>query len=217
MKNNTRLLVYSIVGVLALIAVVAGAAFAYYQASVSNNNTVTGTAAGATTATLTITKESSSATGNLIPLDNDTTTLTKATKGYNNTGTTFDATKSCKDKNGYSVCQVYSVIVNNTGTVPAAYTINLTSLAGTSTPNNTPNIAAANVGSDGFTVSANTPIIGSKICDTGSVAAGGSSSKCYFMVYIKNLTSAQTDSGTFKGTITATSTVGNGQIKAAFS
>ena len=53
------------------------------------------------------------------------------------------------------------------------------------------------------------------IANNVAVSANGSSSTYYIMVFIKNLTSAQTDKGAFSGTVTAISTTGS-QVKANF-
>lgn len=206
--------IYAIVGVMVLIVAVSGSAYAYYQASATNNNVVKGTAGGGAVPTLTVKKESTSATGNLIPIDMTTAMLTNAAKGWTGSavGTSWNASYACKDKNGYSVCQIYSVTVKNNSTVPVGYTIKLTSLSGTSTPN----IDAVAMASNISVTSATSIKSNGTICSTGSVAAGGTSSACYFMVFIKNLNSAQTDSGSFAGTVTATGSNGE-QVKAVFS
>ncbi len=197
-------LMYAILGVAVLIVAVAGSTYAYYAASVQNTTDVTGTAGGGAAPTMTITKTSTSATGNLIPIDMNTTTLTAAAK----------ATTPCVDKNGYSACQIYSVTIKNNGNTAQTYDITLTSLSGT----NTPNIEAVTMGTSSNTVTSITSIknVNKGICTTNSVAAGGTSTACYFMVFIKNLTSAQTDNGTFTGTVTAVSSTG-AQTYAQFS
>ena len=55
----------------------------------------------------------------------------------------------------------------------------------------------------------------SGIANNVAVSANGTSSTYYIMVFIKNLTSAQTDKGAFSGTVTAISTTGS-QVKANF-
>ena len=106
---------YLLIGVLVLFLAILGSSVAYYLARVSG--TLSGRAAG-TGLDLTITPLSTSATGDLIPLDNDTETLTMAALGYGNETTEFDATKSCIDINGYSVCQVYQITLTNNGSAP---------------------------------------------------------------------------------------------------
>lgn len=209
MENSSRKqkapLIYAIVGVAALIVAVAGSTYAFYASTVtSNEGEVQGTAGGGALPTMTITKVSTQATGNLIPIDMDVTTLNAAAA----------AEKQCVDKNDYTACQVYSVTIKNNSTVAQAYNINLTDLTGT----NTPYINAVTMGKSANTVtSANSIKENGLICTTDDVSAGGTSAACYFMVFVANQSTAQTDSGVFNGTVTASSTVGGGQIKADFS
>ena len=125
-------------------------------------------------------------------------TLTKGAKGWNKTSnavnTAWNAAQSCTDKNGNTVCQVYSVTVKNNSNTSVIYDISLTALSGAKTP-----IKGVNKG----------------ICTTTSVAGGGTSTACYFMVFITNLNSAQTDSGAFTGTVTAVGSNG-AEVKAQF-
>lgn len=207
-QNNQKAkkapLIYAIVGVMTLIVAVAGSTYAFYAASVSDNTNVTGTAGGGAAPTMSITKVSTEATGNLIPIDMNITTLNAAAS----------ATKQCVDNNEYTACQVYSVTITNRSTVPQAYDIKLTSLNG----DNTPNIEAVTMGTSSNSVtSANSIKSNGTICTTNSVNENGVTTACYFMVFVKNLDTAQTDSGVFNGTVTATSTTGGGQIKADFS
>ena len=157
-------------------------------------------------------KESTSATGNLIPINMTTTDLTSGAKGYGNSGSTFDATKACIDKNGYTVCQVYSVTVKNNSNTAQTFDINLTRF----TRSTTPNLEAVKMASGVSVTDVNTIKNNGLICTTSSLTYNTTSTKCYFMVFIKNLNSAQTDKGTFTGTVTATSSTG-AQIYAQFS
>lgn len=211
--NNKGALVYAIVGVAVLIIAVAGSAYAYYSATASA--TISGTAGGGAAPVLTVTKESST-TGNLIPIDMDAATLTNGAKGWNTTSsavnTAWNADQACTDKNGYTVCQIYSATVKNNSSTAVTYDISLTALSGTSTQN----IDAVKMASN-ISVTSATSIKGvdKGICTTASIAGGGTSTKCYFMVFIKNLNSAQTDSGSFSGTVTAVGSNG-AQVKAQF-
>lgn len=212
MENNSKKqkapLVYAIIGVMTLIIAVAGSTYAFYAASVQDTTNVTGTAGGGAAPTMVVKKESTDATGNLIPIDMTTATLTAATTGHTTTGN-----KACVDKNGYSACQIYSVTVTNNANTAQTFDISLTALSGT----NTPNIEAVTMASATSVTSA-TSIKGVNkgICTTNSVAAGATSNTCYFMVFIKNLSTAQTDNGTFSGTVEAVSSTG-AQTKADFS
>lgn len=207
-KGKNKSLLFAIIGISALVIAVIGSTYAYYVASASNTTVIQGTAAGAGLG-LSVTKQSTSANGNLIPLSSDVTTLTTAVKGYGG-GSTYDATKSCIDKNGYTVCQVYKIVVTNSST--AAVTLNggITALSGT----NTPNITCA-VMSDATTVSSNTTCKTSTSLANGVKFAAGESKTYYIVVYINNLSSAQTDNGGFNGTVTFTT--GTGKLEATFS
>lgn len=216
-KNNTNKsgLIYAIVGVAVLIVAVAGSAYAYYSATATDTSTVKGTAGGGAAPTLTVKKESN-ASGNLVPIDKTVETLTKGAKGWNTTSnavnTAWNAAQSCTDKNGNTVCQVYSVTVKNNSNTSVIYDISLTALSGAKTPNLDAVKMASNI-----SVTSVTSIKGVNkgICTTTSVAGGGTSTACYFMVFITNLNSAQTDSGAFTGTVTAVGTNG-AEVKAQF-
>lgn len=216
-KNDTNKsgLIYAIVGVAVLIVAVAGSAYAYYSATATDTSTVKGTAGGGAAPTLTVKKESN-ASGNLVPIDKTAETLTKGAKGWNTTSnavnTSWNAAQSCTDKNGNTVCQVYSVTVKNNSNTSVIYDISLTALSGT----NTKNLDAVKMASN-ISVTSETSIKGVNkgICTTASVAGGGTSTACYFMVFITNLNSAQTDSGAFTGTVTAVGSNG-AEVKAQF-
>lgn len=216
-KNDTNKsgLIYAIVGVAVLIVAVAGSAYAYYSATATDTSTVKGTAGGGAAPTLTVKKESN-ASGNLVPIDKTAETLTKGAKGWNKTSnavnTSWNAAQSCTDKNGNTVCQVYSVTVKNNSNTSVIYDISLTDLHGTKAPNLDAVKMASNI-----SVTSETSIKGVNkgICTTASVAGGGTSTACYFMVFITNLNSAQTDSGAFTGTVTAVGSNG-AEVKAQF-
>lgn len=216
-KNNTNKsgLIYAIVGVAVLIVAVAGSAYAYYSATAADTSTVKGTAGGGAAPTLTVKKESN-ASGNLVPIDKTVETLTKGAKGWNKTSnavnTAWNAAQSCTDKNGNTVCQVYSVTVKNNSNTSVIYDISLTALSGAKTPNLDAVKMASNI-----SVTSVTSIKGVNkgICTTTSVAGGGTSTACYFIVFITNLNSAQTDSGAFTGTVTAVGSNG-AEVKAQF-
>lgn len=216
-KNNTNKsgLIYAIVGVAVLIVAVAGSAYAYYSATATDTSTVKGTAGGGAAPTLTVKKESN-ASGNLVPIDKTAETLTKGAKGWNTTSnavnTSWNAAQSCTDKNGNTVCQVYSVTVKNNSNTSVIYDISLTALSGEKTKNLDAVKMASNI-----SVTSETSIkgINKGICTTASVAGGSTSTACYFMVFITNLNSAQTDSGAFTGTVTAVGSNG-AEVKAQF-
>lgn len=216
-KNNTNKsgLIYAIVGVAVLIVAVAGSAYAYYSATATDTSTVKGTAGGGAAPTLTVKKESN-ASGNLVPIDKTAETLTKGAKGWNTTSnavnTSWNAAQSCTDKNGNTVCQVYSVTVKNNSNTSVIYDISLTALSGEKTKNLDAVKMASNIS---VTSEASIKGVNKGICTTASVAGGSTSTACYFMVFITNLNSAQTDSGAFTGTVTAVGSNG-AEVKAQF-
>ena len=210
-KSDKMSFIYAVIGVFILIIAIVGSTYAYYQASATAN--LSGSAGGGAP-TLTVTKLSTSATGNLIPIDMTTDMLTKAAKGWTGSavGTSWNANYACKDKNGNSVCQIYSVTLKNNSSNAQNYDIGVTSLSGTKTPNIEVVKMASNISV--------TSIMSIKYSNDGiandvSVAANSNSSTYYIMVFIKNLNSAQTDSGSFSGVVTATSTAG-AEVKATF-
>lgn len=223
-KNNTNKsgLIYAIVGVAVLIVAVAGSAYAYYSATAADKDTVKGTAGGGAAPILVVAKDS--ATGPrgemLIPID--ATSLDTAAK----------ATSKCVDKNGYTVCQIYKVTITHQTNVKTSYDISL-SIPKVSTM---PSICAAKMSNENTvtTISGtdkNPVLIGTDVDKnasgvitprniSGSICSpkdmtNKSTVTCYFMVYIKNDTRAQTDSGAFTGTVTAVGSNG-AEIKAQF-
>ena len=223
-KNNTNKsgLIYAIVGVAVLIVAVAGSAYAYYSATAADKDTVKGTAGGGAAPILVVAKDS--ATGPrgemLIPID--ATSLDTAAK----------ATSKCVDKNGYTVCQIYKVTITHQTNVKTSYDISL-SIPKVSTM---PSICAAKMSNENTvtTISGtdkNPVLIGTDVDKnasgvitprniSGSICSpkdmtNKSTVTCYFMVYIKNDTRAQTDSGAFTGTVTAVGSNG-AEVKAQF-
>ena len=199
---------YLLIGVLVLFLAILGSSVAYYLARIQGS--LSGSAAG-TGLDLTITPLSTSANanGDLIPLDNDKETLTMAALGYGNETTEFDATKSCIDINGYSVCQLYKITLTNKGSAPVTVNggVELTGA-------NTPNIDCAKMASS-TSVTDNTSCKGENTLASNEVINGNALKEYYVMVYINNLDVPQTDKGVFNGTVTFTSTQGD-QIKGRF-
>lgn len=111
MEENNRKgsgVFYAVVGVATLVVAIIGATFAFFSASATNDDKVTGTTATGANLSLTVTRESDAATvANMVPmLDTD---LQK--------GVTGEGGKSCVDKNGNTVCQVYKVNIANASNI----------------------------------------------------------------------------------------------------
>lgn len=107
MEENNRKgpgVFYAVVGVATLVVAIIGATFAFFSAQATNTEDVTGTTATGASLALTVTRVSDVATAaNMVPmLDED---LQK--------GVTGEGGKSCVDKNGNTVCQVYKVNIAN--------------------------------------------------------------------------------------------------------
>ena len=208
MDNNKKInssLIYSIIGVLILVLVIGGSTYAYYTASAKNDTAIKGTSAAAG---LKVNKLSPSAVNDLIPLTNTTESLTTAAKGYGNNGSTFDATKSCIDKNGYSVCQVYEIIVTNKSTASVVLSGGVTTLQG----DNTPNVDCA-------VMASNISVINNASCKSSNSFAnnvtftGGETKTYYMIVYINNINEPQFDKGVFNGIVTFSSATGKLQAE----
>lgn len=206
MRENKKLL-FSIISVFLLVIVIIGGTYAYYNALVRSESVNNNTAKA--DLSLTINKLSTGASSSLIPISESTNVLTAAAKGYGNSGSTFDSTKSCIDKNGHSVCQIYEVIVTNTGTVGLNINGGVTSLSGT----NTPNISCTKMSSS-VSVSSISSCTSSTSLANNTFLDANSSNTYYIMVYVKDTNVSQSDSGPFNGTITFTSA--NSRIEAVF-
>ena len=185
--------IYMIAGILLLIISIAGSAYSYYSLVGVNEDSVYGTTSGSANMNLKVEKISSGATGSLIPVDNDTTTLTKAVIGEANTN--FEDNKRCIDKNGYAACQIYKVTLTNKSSIALVVSGGV-SLKG----DNTPNIECA-IMNDINTVADNTSCKGTKTLANNYTIKANESKIYYIMVYVKNLNKIQTDTGEFTGTI----------------
>ena len=191
MKKLDKKKMYMIFGIVMLIIAIAGSAYAYYSATASA--TISGTVAGGANLDLKVEKVSIGATGNLIPVDNDTTTLTKAVIGEANTN--FEDSKRCIDKNGLTACQIYKITLTNKSSVSVKIDGGVT-LSG----KDTPNIECA-VMDNINKVSNNNSCKGNKTLAKDYNMNANASVIYYIMVYIKNINSAQTDTGLFTGTV----------------
>ena len=191
---------YAVVGVATLVVAIIGATFAYFSASATAETKVTGEAA-TVGLNVSLEKVSKDAKEGLIPISESL--LTKAL-----TGDTASGNKMCLDKDGNTVCQLYKITVENTGT--AAATLNGTL---TLTATGYKNLKWANVNKDsGLTVDATPSEIPADNLNASSASAittnevfnGGAIKYYYIMIYINEINSAQetVDTGSFEGTVT---------------
>ena len=192
-KKIDKKKMYMIFGIVILIIAIAGSAYAYYSAVAVDNTTVSGTVAGGANLDLKVEKVTTGATGNLIPVDNDITTLNKAVIGEGNTNK--EDSKRCIDKNGLTACQIYKITLTNKSSVSVKIDGGV-SLSG----DNTPNIECAKMDNINK-VSNNNSCKGNKTLAKNYNMNANASVIYYIMVYIKNINSAQTDTGLFTGTV----------------
>lgn len=232
MNNKTKIIIL-IVSIIALMGIIFGATYAYFSASVTAGGDQIGGSAARLGITLTVEKISTNADGKLIPISSGSATLTKAAKGWNTTtnaiGTVWNPTYACKDKKGYTVCQVYEITVKNNSSLSLNLNGNVSSLVG----NNMTNLDCRvmnreDIDQNSFVLSVNRtksciknvnnemeydPIIRN---DNGDSFAPNEEKKYYIMIFLRDTGVPQTDSGSFNGTVTFTSVASGDGVSAGF-
>ena len=207
-KRMNKPLMYAVAGVALLVIAITGSAYAYFSASATNTNAITGKTLDVQLSIASL-KKVSKGTGDLIPIydgtvkDHTTNQLTTA----------ISTTNDCVDKNNYTVCQVYELVINNGGT-------NATKVDTEVTVNGTTGIKWAKM--------TGRNALGTVNLTTGTLATGvalpakannvNGSVTQYFVVYLQNTGGDQTgaDSGkTVSGTVTVRASTG-ANIEAAF-
>lgn len=206
-KRMNKPLIYAIAGVALLVIAVSGSAYAYFSASASSN-AITGKTLDVQLSIASLQKVSKG-TGDLIPIYDGTVS------GHttNQLTTAVSTTNDCVDKNNYTVCQVYELVINNGGT--NATTVDTEVTVSGSTGIKWAKMTGRNA-------------LGSVNLITGALATGvtlpakannvNGSVTQYFVVYLQNTGGDQTgaDSGkTIKGTVTVKASTG-ANIEAAF-
>lgn len=197
MENNGKGIFYGVIGVATLIVAIIGATFAYFTATADNNNTIQGSAATVKLG-LTVQKVSHGNKGLVPQLE---TALSSAMKGVDNAGTGED---SCVDANGNTVCQVYKITVNNSGTGDAKLNGTLALEKGSVT-----NLKWATVtgwGTDPVAQGAK----GDNNLDTNVTVTGGGNKEYYVVIWIEEKEAPQDDTGNFTGTVTFNAAGGEG-------
>lgn len=202
-KNNKSVLILCIIGIMVFILITIGMTYAYFTISSANNNDIGGNTGGVSLS-LIVTRISTNTANNLVPIDNDLTTLGKAILGYNNDSGAFDANKACVDKNGNASCQIYQVNITNSSGTALNLSGGVTNLSGASVPN----IACA-IMPNSISITSNATCIGNTTF-ANNVSFNKNETKTYYMlVYINNLNNNQTDSGSFSGTVEFTTAGAN--------
>ena len=109
-KRMNKSLIYAVAGVALLVIAITGSAYAYFSASATNTNAITGKTLDVQLSIASLRKVSKG-TGDLIPIYDGTVT------GHttNQLTTAISTTNDCVDKNNYTVCQVYELVINNGG------------------------------------------------------------------------------------------------------
>ncbi len=194
---NKKKIMYLTFGILTLIITITGSTYAYFALSTSNNNAITGTTADVGL-TLTITK--------LKPNTNTTDYLVPQLESA--LGTAINNTNNCKDANTNTVCQVYKATLTNTGTANAK-------LKGTisfSNVSNLPNLKWKLI-TDATTLGSNPTNNATSSSSTFVAEANlnpNQSIDYYFVVWINETGSEQSDNGSYTASITFTSSNGRG-------
>lgn len=204
-KGVSKQLTFAISGVALLIIAIAGSAYAYFTAS-ATSDAFTGSTLDVKLdkpVVTAVTADGAKGAG-LIPIYDGTVT------GHDSQlSTAVSNTNKCVDKNGYTVCKVYSVSIHNSGST--ATTINF-SVSLTSTGTNV-TWAKMNSATEFGSLKGSDNVLASNVG-----LAGGATVTKHFVVYLKNTGDNQTstDAGkTISGTVTVTASTG-ANIQATF-
>ena len=207
-KTFNKPLIYAICGVALLIVTIAGSAYAYFTATASNTTGIQGNTLDVQMSIASVTRVSKG-TGDLIPIHD-------GTAGHDSQlSTATNSTNDCVDTKGYTVCQIYQVVINNAGANATTVDTSIT-LSSASTDIKWAKMSARNTFNS--TLPTNNYLAQSVTLPAKSGSTNGSVTQ-YFVVYLKNTGADQTtaDSGkSFTGTVTVTASTG-AQIEATFS
>ena len=218
--NKKQGIFYATIGVATLIVTIIGATFAYFSATASNNGIV-GSAA-TTGIDLKVTHISTDANGGLIPLAEDKIANALA-------GDIVTNNKTCIDKNGNTVCQLYRIDVENKGDITVNFTGTLVlTPSGQGSiyndlkwanfdKNNGQTFTGTNYPSAPTQTTSNLQTRSDTELTTNEVYAAHTKKSYFILVYIANENAPQenTNKGTFSGTVTFNSADGQG-VKAEF-
>lgn len=189
---------YAVVGVATLVVAIIGATFAYFSATAENTTDVTGTTATGANLTLTVERVSDTATAaNMVPMLD--TNLQK--------GVTGEGGKSCVDKNGNTVCQVYKVNIANGSNIAVNVKGTMTLSGGGATNMRWQVLTnATTINASAETINAGTEgVIVANQALTSTANAATASADFYIVVWLHETGSDQTDPDagkTFTGSIT---------------
>lgn len=203
-KIKNKKVLYAIIIVILIIVITTSFTYAYFSAISNNDNDIKGSTLDVS---LGLKVNKISATGgmgdSLIPIYDGSIT------GHDSQLETASKSEfNCVDKNDYTVCQIYEVIIsNNGGDDISVNTFISFDKKGVN------NLKWALMRDENTVVSGNTHDITTNINDTiasDTLIKGKGSSKLYFMVYVNNTGSDQSeeDKDGFTGTVTVSATSG---------
>ena len=199
MENNGKGIFYGVIGVATLIVAIIGATFAYFTASATNNETIQGNAA-TVGLNLTVEKVSDGDKG-LVP-QKPGAPLTSAMKGVDATANSGD--DSCIDANGNTVCQVYKITVENTGSAEAKLNGTLTLEKSTVT-----NLKWTTVQTWESEPTPDATKENDELAK-GITLSGSGSEEYYVVIWIEELNTPQEDTGSFTGSVSFNAADGSG-------
>lgn len=195
-NNDSKGISFLTIAILTIIVAIAGSTFAFFQVTASNNNIIKGDSAyTANSLQLTVALSSTNATGKLVPqlaVSGTTNVLQSAVTGATGKG-------SCVDANGNTICKVYTITVKN-NTTTKYYVTGTLALTADSMPNL--KWARGTSATAGFSGTGTTYTKTDTALASNVELAGGASASYYVVIWINETGSAQTDSGSFSGTVT---------------
>lgn len=194
------------VGILTVIVAIAGATYAYFAVTATNNNVIKGDSAYVSNAlTLAVTEKTSTGAKKLIP-QKDQAIQNAVTAG-------------CKDANNNYICKVFEIKITNTTTtqfyVDGTLTFNASTIpnlkwakgttATTGFPSSTtgPFYAPSNTHVITAGTTANYSTLATDIV-LGPKDSANDESNIYIVVWISETNASQTDTGSFTGTVSFT-------------
>ena len=194
-KKESKIMFFSLLGVLTLITAIAGATYAYFSATATNNNVIKGESAYDANALKLEVTQVSAGEGKLVPQLNSA--IQKAVEGASGKG-------SCIDANGNTICKVYSIKITNNSNVALNVSGTLTLTA-----TNMTNLrwAKGTGATAGFPTPAGTynTVSTTALADTAlsSVADTTNNNKTFYVViWISETNTAQEDKNAFSGVVT---------------
>lgn len=199
-NNDGKGITLITVGILTIIVAIAGATFAFFQVTATNNNITGESAYVANNLELKVTLSSTAATGKLVPqLEKTGTTniLQKAVTGATGKG-------SCIDANGNTICKVYSIKITNNSNVALNVSGTLTLTATNMTNLRWTKGTGATTGFPTPTGTYNT-VSTTALADTAlsSMADTANNNKTFYVViWISETNTAQEDKNAFSGVVT---------------